>query len=1176
MARRSARLAVVAAMVAALVPALPRAAVADHGQPALDPTKIDYTPIGYYGPPDEAGTLLGESATIPTPGAYPMAPPFVDSANPSGKWVAYDTNVWESLSLPSRHPGDNCNSLPPAEQHPDCRLGDRDPDGDGPAGYTGPGGTSNVHGLCPPSPGFISGECFNSQLEYLDYFENAMESELADFGVVVHRYGFQSPGTGSRGQYLDASGGQGYNIAAVVPGADHPEETVLVSGHYDFTDSGPGAAWDSAEGHTEVIRMAYIMADYWRKTGTRPSATVKFIPWDSEESGTHGSADYVANNIPPGEEGEVRGYFNVDPCAGAYPAFKEGTAFTEQVPEVMQLADPTNFPAGSSERSRIEAFNAKAELVMDQVFENLDDTITTPTGERPIFVADSEAGGLGVPSQRDMVVTAVGGLLIFSSDYRNFEAVGIPIFNLFPDYFGPHADGTPASSEGITILHTPNDNLTRINKLTSGLTSPGNLPDATGTFASEGWAKGIEFCAQTEAWYMLQPEMAGTQTSTTGVVAYFEALPNEAIQNQNVTFDAGGSYQYLDATTRTLQPDAALTYTWDFGDGTPSGTGKVVQHAYAEIGRYDATLTVSGAGGSLDNATIPITVIGSNFAGPFLHPIDQLDSADGNFTLDWDFTATRDGFDHFRVDESTDFQTLFTDDNENIALNWTVTPGTSPQLERWQHSDSNTPKFRGNQMHSGLRSFWTGVSPQHFNPGVQNDSSILTLNEPIAVPSSGDPQLSYWSLFQNEGDDQGRVEVALTDGVTPPSELDWQAVDVIQATMTALGQEDPAICDPSNPDTLSRDFESRTVSLAGFKGKDILIRFHYRLGPENRALSQPCGWYVDDVRVESGTFATIGTTGDETFQVTGRTNGTYAYRIVGVYTDGVSTAPSNVETALVTEANLPDLVVSNITAANNKNVREGQKVTITATIRNQGDDQAGPSKTEFLLDGTTVLGLVDTPAIAAGASVNVSVQWDTRDVKGQHQIKVTADRTNQVSERVEANNSATLTVEVQGNKVKNGQFEQANESGTGPANWEGSDTDAGTTSWNNAGSDGSQAASIQGTGGSAAASGSPTWTSDPVSVTAGEALDLVVSVKSTGASSAATAGLIYLGAAGQVLEQVKLITAPLTTEGFATFENRVTLPPGVVEVRVVLTGFAPTDLATAGTVTFDDVGLYSS
>jgi hypothetical protein len=53
------------------------------------------------------------------------------------------------------------------------------------------------------------------------------------------------------------------------------------------------------------------------------------------------------------------------------------------------------------------------------------------------------------------------------------------------------------------------------------------------------------------------------------------------------------------------------------------------------------------------------------------------------------------------------------------------------------------------------------------------------------------------------------------------------------------------------------------------------------------------------------------------------------------------------------------------------------------------------------------------------------------------------------------------------------------------------------------------------------------------------------------------------------------VTTPLTSVGFSTLEQSVTIPAGVATVRVVLTGFAPTDLATAGTVTFDDVGLFA-
>ena len=59
------------------------------------------------------------------------------------------------------------------------------------------------------------------------------------------------------------------------------------------------------------------------------------------------------------------------------------------------------------------------------------------------------------------------------------------------------------------------------------------------------------------------------------------------------------------------------------------------------------------------------------------------------------------------------------------------------------------------------------------------------------------------------------------------------------------------------------------------------------------------------------------------------------------------------------------------------------------------------------------------------------------------------------------------------------------------------------------------------------------------------------------------------------MQTLRLITAPATTVGFQTLEQALTIPAGVAQVRVVLNGFAPTDVATSGTVTFDDVGLFA-
>ena len=206
----------------------------------------------------------------------------------------------------------------------------------------------------------------------------------------------------------------------------------------------------------------------------------------------------------------------------------------------------------------------------------------------------------------------------------------------------------------------------------------------------------------------------------------------------------------------------------------------------------------------------------------------------------------------------------------------------------------------------------------------------------------------------------------------------------------------------------------------------------------------------------------------------------------------------------------------------------------------------------------------------------MSFRWNLKGVKGgEHTIRATADAPNAVVEEIEGNNAGTLTVTVKGSKVQNGDFEQQTAAGQ-PESWSGQSTSAGTASSSSSGgTDGSHAAQLQGTGGNASVAGSPTWTSAPIAVTGGATYDLTAAVKATGMSSAPSIGLVYLNGTGQVVNTLKALTAPVTTSGFTTLEKAVTVPIGVAQVRITLAGFAPTDLKTRGTVTFDDIGLYT-
>ena len=88
-----------------------------------------------------------------------------------------------------------------------------------------------------------------------------------------------------------------------------------------------------------------------------------------------------------------------------------------------------------------------------------------------------------------------------------------------------------------------------------------------------------------------------------------------AAANHRPTARAGGPYAgtagdaiQFDASAST-DPDAGdtLTFAWDFGDAT-NGQGPSLAHAYATDGPFTATLTVTDNRGSVDTASVTVTV----------------------------------------------------------------------------------------------------------------------------------------------------------------------------------------------------------------------------------------------------------------------------------------------------------------------------------------------------------------------------------------------------------------------------------------------------------------------------------------------------------------------------------------------------------------------------------------
>ncbi|MCC7076322.1 MAG: PKD domain-containing protein, partial [Acidimicrobiia bacterium] len=79
-----------------------------------------------------------------------------------------------------------------------------------------------------------------------------------------------------------------------------------------------------------------------------------------------------------------------------------------------------------------------------------------------------------------------------------------------------------------------------------------------------------------------------------GVVAAFTSSPSD--------LTAG-----FDASSSTAVAGVA-GYAWDFGDGSPTGSGVSPSHTYAAAGVYDVVLTVTDTGGDSASVTHPVTV----------------------------------------------------------------------------------------------------------------------------------------------------------------------------------------------------------------------------------------------------------------------------------------------------------------------------------------------------------------------------------------------------------------------------------------------------------------------------------------------------------------------------------------------------------------------------------------
>lgn len=87
---------------------------------------------------------------------------------------------------------------------------------------------------------------------------------------------------------------KGYNVIAEIPGTDKnlKDQLVMIGGHLDSWQASTGAT-DNAAGSAVMLEVVRIL----KVVGIKPRRTIRIALWGGEETGLHGSTNYVKNHF---------------------------------------------------------------------------------------------------------------------------------------------------------------------------------------------------------------------------------------------------------------------------------------------------------------------------------------------------------------------------------------------------------------------------------------------------------------------------------------------------------------------------------------------------------------------------------------------------------------------------------------------------------------------------------------------------------------------------------------------------------------------------------------------------------------------------------------------------------------------------------------------------------------
>jgi hypothetical protein len=412
----------------------------------------------------------------------------------------------------------------------------------------------------------------NGHDEFAAYWQAEMLRNLQGFGAQARRDPFQVAGWRGRPATMPA-----FNVEVTVPGVTHAEQVVVIGCHYDGEASSTQSANDDGSGCAIELGVAEALATYWRANHLYPARTLRFVIYDAEEQGIYGSFHYVNQTIN-GDSANIVAMLNEEQNGIGYPLRFLGKTSNPLLPTTLLMTPLTNNAAyqdtqnlGPAQVQSVTSFRTlmtQAAPAAFAAFRALGDGSLTYYDDQHHPVTRQ------IFSPQDLQYTQEADDNLGGSDNYHFALAGLPTATFIGNYSYYDQNPPPWSYP----YDQPQDTIQLMNVYASG---------------SEAEAKALDLSlalpGMLTTWALAQPAVLGFTPADGKPVAAISDIATTQ-PDAAISLDASASYD-------PAQPGAALSYHWNFGDGTQA-QGVTTRHAWARVGAYPLTLTVSDAAGS--------------------------------------------------------------------------------------------------------------------------------------------------------------------------------------------------------------------------------------------------------------------------------------------------------------------------------------------------------------------------------------------------------------------------------------------------------------------------------------------------------------------------------------------------------------------------------------------------